>query len=121
MPAVYTPITIDDMRDTLKLERGWVEVSQGDNSNEYVFTRDIVTLPGVQIKVYSSIPLHRMSSRACGQDAIRVCAIRKVDGVWKGLVKTQRVHRTQNWRDNLLTRIQTVFETCKERVSWDKK
>lgn len=118
MPAVYTPLTLEEMRDTLKKERGWTEVSQGDNSNEYVFIRDLTTIPGAQIKVYSSVPLRRDSSRSCGEDAIRVCAIRLVEGKWQGMVKSQRVHRTQNWRDNLMTRIQTVFEACKERNTW---
>lgn len=117
MPALYTPLTLEELRDTLKKERGWVEVAQGDNSNEYVFTRDLVTLPGVQIKVYSSIRIFGVS-RSCGEDAIRVCAIRLIEGKWHGVVRSQRVHRTQNWRDNLKTRIQTVFETCKERASW---
>lgn len=119
MPATYTPITLDEMRSLLQEGRGWKMLNDGHQ--EYIFARDIVTLPGVQIKVYSSVPLHGASARACGQDAIRVCAIRKVNNEWKGLVKAQRVHRTQNWRDNLMTRIQTVFETAKQRVSWDNK
>jgi hypothetical protein len=122
MPATYTEITYGEMRELLKAERGWVELKNNiESTKEYVFTRDLETLPGVQIKVYSSIPRHSERARGCGQDAIRVCAIRKVGDKWQGLVKSQRVHRTQNWHDNLMARIQTVFETAKQRVSWDNK
>jgi len=100
MPAIYTAITYGEMREVLKVERGWVELkNHAESTKEYVFTRDLETLPGVQIKVYSSIPRYSERARGCGQDAIRVCAIRLVDGKWQGLVKSQRVHRTQNRRD----------------------
>lgn len=117
MPATYTPITLDQMRETLKEANGWT--MQSDRA-EYVFIRDVVTIPGVQIKVYSSVRRADAHSRGAGQDAIRVCAIRKVGDQWQGMVKSSRVHRTQGWRENLMARIQTVFDTCKERASWTR-
>lgn len=115
MPS-YTPITLDDMRATLKAERGWVEDNACHSGGEIVFRRDLTSLPGVQIKVYTSIKPSTEGSRDCGKDAIRVCAIRNVKGAWRGLVSSARVNRTQGWRDNLMERIQSVFEICKERV-----
>lgn len=117
MPATYTRITLDDMRATLKAERGWSEDNASHSGGEIVFLRNLTTLPGVQIKVYTSIKPSTEGSRDCGKDAIRVCAIRKVNGAWRGLVASARVNRTQNWRDNLMARIEEVFSLCKERVS----
>lgn len=118
MPATYTRITLDDMRATLKAERGWKEDTDFEygTPREYVFTRDLTTLPGFRIKVYTSISKSNAHSRDKGRDAIRVVAIRKVGNEWRGLAKASRVHRTQNWRDNLMARIEQVFSLCKERV-----
>lgn len=54
------------------------------------------------VRVYSSISDGAHSARGCGQDAIRVVALRRVVNIgnwrrpydWRGVAKTKRVHRT---------------------------
>lgn len=123
MPATYTPITLDQMRETLKEVNGWKELTAFEYGvpSEYVFVRDLVSIPGFQIKVYTSISKGTAHGRTKGRDAIRVCALRKEGNEWRGVAKATRVHRTQGWRDNLMARIQTVFEICKERASWQPR
>jgi hypothetical protein len=119
MPAIYTPVTITEMRDTLTKERGWVEGNANQlGTGEITFCRDLTSIPGAQIKVFSSIAAHKDYARGNGQDAIRVVCIRKVGAKWHGMVKTHRVHRTQNWRGNLMNRIDEVFKIAIERAHY---
>ena len=71
--ARYTVISIKDMRDFLKAEKGWKEVDL-PNVHEYVFDF-IVRHSTCVVRVYTSINKHIGFSRSRGSDAIRVCAV----------------------------------------------
>lgn len=120
MPAIYTPITLQEMRATLTEANLWKEsTTRPGGAGEYVYERELVTVPGVVIKVFSSISDAAGGSRDAGLDAIRICAIQKMpNGGTRGLVKSVSVKRTQNWRTTLLERIKEIYQTAKERASW---
>lgn len=120
MPATYTPISLQEMRATLTEANRWKEsTTRQGGAGEYVYERELVTAPGVIIKVFSSISDAAGGARGAGLDAIRVCAIQKMpNGGTRGLVKSVSVKRTQNWRTTLMERIQEIFTTAKQRASW---
>jgi len=111
MAATYTKITLEEMSDVLKADKGWAQVDS--SAKEFVYEWSIPSLDGVVIKVYTSIHKKDGIGRRKGGDAIRVCAVdTKRD---RGLVKSRRVHRTQGWRDNLKSRVMDTLKVAKER------
>ncbi len=111
MPATFTPVTDAEMRATLTTAHGWTEDTKTPGY-EIVLVRQLVSLPGAVIKVYTSLSRDGGVCRSVGSDAIRVCAV-DLRGAGKGLVKSARVHRTQGWRENLLKRVHEVFEAAR--------
>ena len=113
MAATYTPVTLAEINDFLKAEKGWVEANV--SAREHVRDFPLKRHPGVVIRVYTSIHKDNGIARKKGQDAIRVCAVDTVKG--KGLVKSSRVNRTTNWRDNLQKRVIGVLQTTNNRLT----
>jgi len=71
--------------------------------------------PEMVVRVYSSIAKATGVSRAVGGDAIRVCAVDlKLN---RGMISAQRVHRVENWRENLRTRVLEVRDALGERLA----
>ena len=99
----YTVITKEDMDEKLKSSKGWMITKSG---NEYVYDFNLSKKP-IVVKVASSIRLDTDRGRNKGDDAIRIFAIEKKSmnkkdyEVKRGLIKSKRVYRTTNWRDNL--------------------
>lgn len=108
MASTYVQVTIEQMREKLKATKGWTEKVIG---NEIVFDFPIKSQPGVVIRVFSSIKAfdHQAGlGRGKGKDAIRVCAFNQKTE--RGILKSKRVYRTTNWRDNLEKKVFSAFE-----------
>lgn len=109
--AKYYNISLDEMRDFLKFEKGWVEEIAG---NEKTFTFPLKSYPEIIIKVYSGIRTDTANSRGVGQDAIRVCAVNtRLNCGW---IKSERVYRVEGWRNNLQSRVESVIRAAKNRM-----
>jgi hypothetical protein len=107
----YTNIPVQDMRAFLQTGKGWEEEVQG---KEIVFKFNLKNHPWIQIKVFSGILAVGGDSRACGKDAIRVCAVNfKTNSGW---IKTSRVYRVEGWKNNLKTRVLQVITDAKNRL-----
>ncbi len=110
----YCPITIEEMRNHLKSDKGWVE--EQNRLGEAVFTYSLKKTNGsIVIRVYSSINPQVGVSREAGEDAIRVCAVNTLND--RGFIKSARVYRTKNWRDNLQKRVVDTIKAAQNR--WD--
>ena len=110
MAAKFTNIYLSQFDAMLKERNGWDrEVQSG--SREFVYTQEIRGIRGAVLMVYSSIHEATERSRGKGHDAIRVCVVK--DG--RGFIKSRRVNRTQNWRDNLWARIKTTTQEAYKR------
>ena len=116
--AHYKNISIDEIRDLLRPEKGWKETDKNQITNteivkEKVFQYNLKKYPFILVRVYSGIV--NGESRKVGRDAIRVCAINlKTD---KGWIKSKRVHRVEGWRDNLKSRIVQVIKDSNQRFA----
>lgn len=101
----FTPITIAEMRDVLRLSNQWVEVPAADllklGCKEHVFEWQIPKV-GQPVKVYTSILLGEGVTRKIGSDAIRVCVPH-----W---LKSISVYRVEGWRANLIGAVKAAIE-----------
>lgn len=112
----FYPVTAQEMRDALRIERGWKEdVNEFGGIKEIVFSYFLKSFPFIQIKVYSGIKANDEQSRRVGQDAIRVCAVNTKTS--RGWVKASRVYRVEGWRNNLQERVLQVIEESKKRIN----
>ena len=111
MAATYTLVTLDQMQDVLKADKGWKVIDC--SGKEHVFEWNVPSRNGIVIRVYTSIHKDTSVGRRKGGDAIRVCAVNTIKD--RGLVKSRRVHRTQGWRDNLRSRVMDTLKLAKER------
>lgn len=109
--ATYTPISIEQMRDFLKAEKGWKE---GTQYREIFFQYNLIDYPHIVIKVYTGIEAILGTSRGSGRDAIRVCSVNQITNA--GWIKANRVHRVEGWKNNLQARILKVIEQSKARI-----
>lgn len=110
--ATFTQISLDEMDAQLP---GWNRTLEGAYKKEWVYTRPLTAK--VDIKVWSSLGKDG-KARKKGSDAIRVCAtLTKANGQTVGYIKSQRVHRVEGWRDNLMARIDTVTEEAEKRIA----
>lgn len=110
--STYCNISATEMRDFLKIEKGWKETVSVGHTKEIVFEFPLVnTKPGIVVKVYTGIVGN--DSRPVGGDAIRVCAVDTINN--RGWIKTSRVYRTQGWKNNLQSRIEQVVREAKAR------
>ena len=55
------------------------------------------------------------AGRKVGKDAIRVVLLMRTQGPLRPIFKTKRVHRVENWRENLRTRMNEAFEQIHEK------
>ena len=75
-----------------KLEScGFTEI-QIPGTHELVYARDVDGREGIRVLVYTTVS--NGAARACGKDAIRVCAVyRGKDGRERGIARDRRVNR----------------------------
>jgi hypothetical protein len=107
----YQMVTIEEMKEVLKAEKGWVRTTE-PRSCEYFFEFPLSNSPHIVIKVASSITANGIS-RGVGKDAIRVFAVDTQKQ--KGYISTKRVYRIGTWRDNLRKAVTAVYESAKAR------
>lgn len=102
MAATYQDITADEM-DEFMGYIGFKQADPGHPCGETVYEAPYGE--GFRIRVYSTIS--GGTGRRAGGDAIRVICVNEDN---QGFHSTKRVHRTQNWRKNLLSRIDFIHE-----------
>ena len=100
MAAEYQNISAEDM-ESFMVHIGFQQANPGHPCKETVYEAPYGD--GFRIRVYSTIV--RGSGRDVGGDAIRVCCVNENNDLFHS---TKRVHRTQNWRRNLLNRIDSI-------------
>lgn len=114
MAATAVQIVLAEFTAFLRPENGWHPAKLGFPCKEHVF--DWVpepTRPEIVIRVYSSISTITGLSRQVGGDAIRVCAV-NLQTKW-GLSSSTRVHRVENWRENLKERVLEIRASLHDR------
>tara|TARA_Y100000310_G_scaffold134821_2_gene133732 strand:- start:408 stop:755 length:348 start_codon:yes stop_codon:yes gene_type:complete len=112
MATKYVEITLEEIKEILRPEKGWVPV---DGFREHVFQWPLPRWPWIVIKVYTSIRKDSATGRSKGSDAIRVCCVdtkRDVGVIGKNRLK--RVHRVEGWRDNLKDRLLLAVKLLRE-------
>lgn len=107
----YTEITIEEMRDRLKADKGWYEPVHP--AREYVFEYKVPFWEGAVVQVYSSISKKTGYGRFKGDDCIRVVAVDLKKN--KGLHRSVRVLRVKGWRENLKIAVTKVLENLHQR------
>jgi len=135
--ATYTPINLPEMQELLKVEKGWVLVEPPGAECYFDFipkklaalqrppiknlkasVKPQQEVTAITIRVYSTI-VHG-ASRSCGTDAIRVCIVAAITnkdaGILKGIQSFKRVHRTQNWRENLTARVTEAYDWANNNI-----
>lgn len=114
MSATYCNISEAEFDNVLKAEKGWVKTYQ-QGTEEIVYCFTMKSRPDVDIKVYSSIKKSTANARGCGQDAIRICAIRRLfNGRTCGIRKNGRINRVPNWETRLQDKIVATITDIKE-------
>jgi len=119
--AKYEEITLEQFDDFMEAqgfdridqdERRDMHIQQGIpfmESGEHIYEMDMDQdyAPGCRIRIYSSISIRKGEGRGTGTDAIRVVIVDENGMVCNNSFK--RVHRTKNWRLNLLKRYEPVI------------
>jgi hypothetical protein len=114
--ANFYNISINEMRDFLKPEKGWSETIEG---KEIAFIYPLKQNNFIQIIVFTGILVNSGFSRGVGKDAIRVSAVDMKNH--RGWIKGTRVHRVMGWKDNLKNRVLKVIEQAKARLRDEHK
>ncbi len=113
MRSTYVNISAEEMRDQLKIEKGWKETIGDGYTREIIFEYPLRDYPFIIVKVCTGIRKDSQQSRAVGQDAIRIFAVNKNTN--RGWISTVRTYRTTNWRDNLKERVIETIQAAKKR------
>jgi hypothetical protein len=102
----YITILESEFDKIFRPERKWVKEFSG-HAKEIVYVKRFISKPNIVVKVYSSIHKNDGISRACGKDAIRVCAVNtKTD---RGVIKSNRINRVPGWEDRLKKKVTDVW------------
>ena len=108
--GTYVEIQEEEMRNLFYKWKENIDVSE-----ELCFDHHVKN--GIVIRCMTSI--NYGSARAVGQDAIRIFAVDTVRD--KGYIKTKRVYRTTNWKDNVVKAYKKVYEDTKNRMKREHK
>ena len=114
MAATAVTITLSELDDFLQASKGWTPYTPTWKCREHVRDFPLSARPGVVVRVYTSISIATGVSRPVGGDAIRVCAVDTIRD--RGIVSTRRVHRVENWRENLKARVMEVLREAHDRT-----
>lgn len=115
MATRYVNISIQEMRDFLFGKGG--ALTEGVQNDEIIFDFKHPRFNHIVIRIFSGIAKSTQTSRGCGQDALRVCAIDfSMPNQPKGFIKSQTAYRTKNWRINLRDRTKNVIEEATNRI-----
>jgi hypothetical protein len=114
MPPRYVLIDKKDFDEFVKPKR-FVEVYE-PGVMEVVYDR-IAKHGQARIRIFSTIAIHGGDGRKVGGDSIKVVLQVKRNDKWEGAGKKfKRVHRTKNWKDNLLERIKAAAESVNKNT-----
>lgn len=109
MPPLYTKIELHEM--TTVLEALGFEYYNDPYATEYVFQKYITRNDKMYtLRLYTAIAKYNSDSRPVGEDAIRLVVLCNDKHYGNG-----RVNRTQNWRKNMIARINKwdeLFKVC---------
>jgi replicative superfamily II helicase len=98
----YTEIIQSEFEDLLNLQGYKWKILDDNMAKEVIY---LVETGGIGVKIFSSIVSGM--SRGVGTDAIRVLGLDPVSGL-PVISSESRVYRTDNWRSNLVQRIEDV-------------
>lgn len=117
MAARYTEVTLEDMERFLKRAYRVLRPKKGEQRGEVYY--DLNLSDGkIFVRVWTSIRPRSGTGAGVGEDAIRVTMITR-NG--KPLMpKGKIVKRTQNWRNNLQSRIEELIETYESKTGYWK-
>jgi hypothetical protein len=110
MSAIYTQIQVSEITDFFKK---WSRVQ--NDAQELVY--DYPIRDGVVVRCATSVHVVRGVSRKKGQDAIRIYAVDIKNN--NGYIKSKRVNRTQNWRENIKKKYADILMEAKMRLAHD--
>ena len=115
MDKMAQDLTIENFKELLSHPK---RKETDPHSKEYVFEYPVIKdSDRIVVKVCSSISKDSGERRAKGKDAIRIFAIDlDAPAEKRGIVKSHRVYRTINWRDNFKKTFTEVFKLAVERV-----
>ena len=120
MPPTYVPITLEQMQEVLKPEKGWITRTHANS--EICFEFEVKNYnPLILIKVYSSIHPNTDCVREVGADAIRVCLLLWDGSKFVGLKSFNRCNRTKGWSVTLRNRVMEAFHYAKNKVVFCKR
>ena len=94
---------------------GFKEV-EVEGTKEAVYQSPSINDEGCMIRIYSSVAYGE--GRDVGKDAIRAVLVDSEGRIYFNGVK--RVHRVKRWRNNLLDRIDSMYEAKKELFKFKK-
>ncbi len=101
-----------DLNDTTIKEffqkKNW-KINNDLSGNEIIYDFSIVNTSKV-IRVYTSISKTSLSMRSKGKDAIRLFLFDIKEQKPKS--KSFRVYRTENWKENLQSKVMILFESA---------
>lgn len=100
----YTDSLKNEFEETL-FDLGKAVLLNDKEPSTWEFVYGLKTTDGNLFKIYSSISLNTGRFRPTGKDAIRVI---KWGAGYGPISKSFRVHRTDNWKSNLIKRINSM-------------
>ena len=113
MSATYTEIENQEFEEFVN-HLGFKRVIPGHPCKELVYECPLSV--GTRIRIYSTLT-EEYGVRGKGNDAIRVVCVSGLDDIFH---TTKRVHRTQNWRKNILNRIDSIFTDMPQPIICNK-
>lgn len=120
MAATFTPITLTDLKKSLKRSFSSMPFKESADRGEIVL--DLEITGNVGVRVFTSVGKGREDAAGHGEDAIRVLMwnLHKKRPIKQG--KAVAVKRTQNWRDTLRRRVEDVLEEYyDDEAGWEAR
>jgi len=117
MAAQFTEVTLEDMDRLLKRSYRVLRPTKGESRGEVYYDLNLSDNK-IFIRIWTSIRPRSGQGAGVGQDAIRVTMVTKGG---KPLVpKGTIVKRTQNWRSNLMDRVNGLLEDYEAKTGYWK-
>lgn len=110
MAAQYYPVTLQEMDTFISAYSNGKAKVDSVNGCEWSYTWQLTD--SLRVIVWTGISGFDDTSRAVGQDAIRVTLLGKVGTTsqYKPTCKAKRVHRVKGWKANLQSRLDNITE-----------
>lgn len=116
----FVVIPADALRTKLA-QAGFARMNPEASSGEEIWSFIHKQSPHYMVKIYTTIPAGRANARGCGEDAIRVVAVRydRFNGKWVGLYKATKVLRTgtvEKVLERVIERAREAYQACNEHL-----